>query len=248
MLNVTCSEGVLAIELDRPRARNALSPELLSRLSAALDDGMAPEVRVVTLRGVGPSFCAGADFEQALSLQDEPAREFLGALARVLAQIRALPKPVVVGVHGHAAGGGAEIMVEADLRIVASDAEVWLPDVTIGSTPATLWRLTRMVGSSVATEMAMLGRTLRAPDLVRLQLVHGDPVDAVDLSEQLSRVAGELCEHGPALSMALAKAAVHLAEEAPRLVDLESNVQAMLACQGTDAQLAALEKFKGRRS
>ena len=69
----------------------------------------------------------------------------------MLRRISLLPQPVIAAVQGHACGGGAEIALEADFRVAADDAQLWLPDVGIGSTPASVYQLLRYVGRARTT-------------------------------------------------------------------------------------------------
>jgi len=240
-------DGVLTLALSRPEKLNALTAAGLDELLAALGDAERDGgVRVVVLRGEGRSFCAGADVGEVLARPDlDAAHAFLSRLAGVLRAISLLPKPVVAAVQGHAAGGGAELALEADLRVAADDAQLWFPDVGIGSTPASLHRLYRCVGRAKTTEMAMLGTRLGADDLRRTGLVT-EVVGAAELEGAAHRLARRLAERAPA-SLRLAKEAVRLAEEASREVDLAANVSAMLVRWQGAEQAEAAERF-GERS
>lgn len=241
-------EQILTLTLRRPEKLNALTPTMLESILAALDRAEAPDVRVVVICGEGTSFCAGADVVESLGMPDVArASAFLERIAEILRRISALPKPVVAAVQGHAAGGGAEIALEADFRVVADDARVWFPDVGIGSTPASVWHLVRLVGRSVAMDMVMLGLPLDAKAMQRHEMVH-----AVVSREQLPAVArtlaGRLRDAGSELSMRHAKRAVHLATNSSREQDLQANVAAMLVCYWSDEQRNTVDRFRDGRS
>lgn len=245
-LEVELDRGVLALRLNRPERLNALNHELIGALEAELRAADDEAVRVVTLTGAGPSFCSGGDVEEVLALtQEDEAARFLRGLASVLGRIADLGKPVVAGVQGHAAGGGAELALEADLRVAASDARLWFPDVGIGSTPASVWRLTRMVGQAKATEMVMLGSALGARELrfagVVTRVVEPDRLEAAvaELAARIRDVAG-------ADPLRYAKRSLRLAAEADRATDLEQNVELMLACFSGEEQRQAAAEFAGR--
>jgi enoyl-CoA hydratase/carnithine racemase len=235
---------ILTVTLARPDKLNALTSAMLAALAAAFDRAEEPDVRVVVLRGEGTSFCSGADVVESLGMSDvEGASTFLERLAEVLRRISALPKPVVAAVQGHAAGGGAEMALEADVRVVADDALVWFPDVGIGSTPASVWQLYRMVGPAVTNEMVMLGRRLGAEDLTRYSMAHA-VVARDELHDAARAVAERLRDGGSERSMRHAKRAIDLAAQATRQHDLEANVSAMLVCYWSDEQRRTVDAFR----
>jgi len=236
--------GVLTLTLARPRKLNALSPALVEQLGLGLAGAAADdEVRVVILRGAGRSFCAGADVVESLGPEDlGQARRFLEGLAGVLRRISALPVPVIAAVQGDAVGGGAELALEADLRVVAEDARLSFPDVALGSTPATLYPLVRLVGRARATEMALLGTELDAAEMLRLGIAHRVAA-APELGAAAQELAERLRDRAGARSLRFAKAAVIHAEGASREADLRANVEAMLACHLAPEQRAFVRRF-----
>lgn len=239
-------DGVLTLTLSRPEKLNALTEAGLGELLAALEEAVRDDrTRVVVLRGEGRSFCAGADVDEVMGHSDlGAAYAFLSRLAGALRAISLLPKPVVAAVQGHAAGGGAELALEADLRVAADDAQLWFPDVGIGSTPASLARLYQCVGRAKATEIAMLGSRLAADDMLRAGLVT-EVVAVAELDDAALRLGRRLAQLGPT-SLRFAKDAVRLAEEASREVDLAANIAAMLACWQGAEQREAAARFRAR--
>jgi enoyl-CoA hydratase/carnithine racemase len=239
-------DGVLALRMARPRKLNALSPALVAQLAAGLEGAEADAVRVVVLLGAGRSFCAGADVTESLGIEDlDAAAGFLTALAGVLRRISGLPKPVIAAVQGDAVGGGAELALEADLRIVASDARLSFPDVALGSTPATLYPLVRLAGRGRALEMALLGTELDAKEMERLGIAHR-VVTPEALEEEALDLARRLRDRASARSLRFAKEAVMHAEGPSREADLRANVAAMLACHSSDEQRAFVRGFGSR--
>jgi enoyl-CoA hydratase/carnithine racemase len=225
-------DGVLVLSLTRPEKLNALTLPGLQELERALESARADSIRVVVLRGAGRSFCAGADVAAELGTESLSRLDaFLTCLASTLRRVSLLPKPVIAAVQGHAAGGGAELALEADLRIAADDAELWFPDVAIGSTPASVYQLVRHVGSARATSMVLLQQRLTAAEMLRFGMLV-EVVPASDLDSAALQLARRIASH-PASSLRFAKEAVRLASEATREADLAANVAAMLACHAS---------------
>lgn len=244
LVHQAVKDQILTVTLMRPDKLNALTSAMLVSLRVAFDRAEEPDVRVVVFRGAGTSFCSGADVVESLgiSAMDE-ANAFLKRLAEVLHRISALPKPVVAAVQGHAAGGGAEMALEADIRVVADDALIWFPDVRIGSTPASVWQLYRMVGPAVTNEMVLLGRRLDAGDLKRYSMAHA-VVPPDELHAVAQAVAERLRDGGSELSMRHAKQAIDFAAQATRQHDLEANISAMLICYSSDEQRRTVDVFR----
>src|SRR5687768_9956486 len=120
-LEIRQDGAVLALTLARPGRRNALSLPLIEALHEALSAAeLDAEVRVVTLSGAGPDFCAGADLQELLASADhEPADNERDALrlGALLMRLRAFPRPVVAIVHGRALAGGAGLATACDIVV-----------------------------------------------------------------------------------------------------------------------------------
>jgi enoyl-CoA hydratase/carnithine racemase len=242
LVKTRLEDGLLVVTLARPEKLNALTPAMVRELDAAIAAALEPEVRVVVLLGEGRSFCAGADVTESLGIEDlERAHDFLTALAAVLTRISSLPKPVIAAIQGHAVGGGAELALEADIRLAADDACLGFPDVALGSTPATLYALVRLIGRGRALEMAMLGTELDAASMERLGVV-SRVVPREALEREALVVAGDLRDRASARSLRFAKEAVLHAEHA-READLRANINAMLACYGSPEQRSYVGGF-----
>lgn len=244
MIERRLEAGVMTLTLARPEKLNALSPALVEQLDQGLAEVAGDDaVRVLVLRGAGRSFCAGADVVESLGPADlDRARRFLEGLAGVLRRISTLPLPVIAAVQGAAVGGGAELALEADLRVVADDARISFPDVALGSTPATLYPLLRLVGRARATEMALLGTEVGAEEMLRLGIAHR-VVDPSELEGAAQTLAERLRDRAGARSLRLAKEAVRHAEGSSREADLRANVEAMLACHLSPEQRAFVRGF-----
>lgn len=191
-LEVRRDGPVLSLVLARPAKRNALSLPLIEALHDALAAAeLDAEVRVVTLRGEGPDFCAGADLQELLASADrEPVENERDALrlGALLARLRTLPRPVVAIVHGRALAGGAGLATACDLVVAAESSRFGYPEMERGFVPAMVMTLLRrLAGEKAAFELVATGRVVGALEAHALGLV-----TRVVPDERLQAEAGEL--------------------------------------------------------
>ena len=264
-VRVTIDGGVADVRLDRPDKLNALDPAMFAAIveaGEALKDDTS--VRAVVLSGEGRGFCAGLDFSsfQAMASPgdgDGPAGDGggAGAIGRTdgrlthLGQQAAwvwteLPVPVVAAVHGPCLGGGLQIALGADLRIVAPDATLSVLEVRWGITPdmtATV-TLPRLVGLDVAKELTWTGRTVGGEEAVRLGL-------ATRLAEDPRAAALELAAELAAKSPHAVRAAKALYDvAAPRTLaeQLAEERRAIGSLIGSPNQVEAVTAFFEKRA
>jgi enoyl-CoA hydratase len=166
-VTVKSDDAVATICLDRPAKHNALTPEMLEQLERILVDLDADRsVRVVLVTAAGDrSFCAGADIRRFKALQPlDMWAQWTRQGHRVFDFLASLRQPTIAAVSGNAYGGGLELALACDLRIVADDAILGLTEVGIGAIPG--WggtgRLRALVGAGRAKEMIFTGEPLTA--------------------------------------------------------------------------------------
>jgi enoyl-CoA hydratase len=177
------------ITIERPEARNAVSPEVARGIEAAIDAAEADGgVRVLVLTGSPPVFSAGADLKAIQAGRGDELSTERGGFAGVTRRERS--KPLIAAVEGAALAGGTEIVLACDLVVAARDARFGLPEVKRGLVAAAggLFRLGRRIPLNLALECALTG----------------DPIDA-GVAHQHGLV-NQLCEPGEALDAALALA------------------------------------------
>jgi enoyl-CoA hydratase/carnithine racemase len=187
--------AVLTLTLNRPRAGNALSLDMIAALQAALDASADdPAVHVIVLEGIGDRvFCAGHDLREVLS-RNSPAfsKEMATRCSRMMQSIVAHPRPVIAKVRGVATAAGLQLVATADLAYAARSARFATPGVNIG-----LWCHTPMValGRAVsrkhAMQMLLSGRLFDAEHAFRIGLVN-EVVDDDALDAAVADVAGEI--------------------------------------------------------
>jgi len=164
-------DGVRTITLNRPQRLNAINPELLADLKAALDEANGdPGTRCILLRGAGRAFCAGDDlkeFDEQAGTEAETTR-YVEAIQDITRAIVLGDRMVVGAVHGWAVGGGLEWMINCDLVLVGEGARFFFPEISWGLfvTGAVTALLPRLVGLQKAREMILLGERFDAAQAV----------------------------------------------------------------------------------
>ena len=186
MIRVTDDGNVRVVTLDRPDARNALTPPGLDALEAAVVD--APG-HVVYLRGAADAFCAGADLSVVAEVAvDGDPRAFVEQGQRVLTRIAEADAAVVAGVDGAARGGGVELALACDIRVATPDATFAEPGVTFGLFGA--WggthRLPETVGMADAMDLSLSGRVVDATEARRMGLVSRVVDDPRTVADELA--------------------------------------------------------------
>jgi enoyl-CoA hydratase/carnithine racemase len=215
--------GQAHLTIDRPRARNALSPEVLQGLLAALDRAEAdPAVRVVVLTGAGEKvFCAGGDLGQMGGeggfLATHEGRRTYG---RLLLRLQDVRKPTVARVNGHALAGGLGLVLGCDLAVAAEHAELGTPEIDVGLFPMMMMALLqRHVGRKRALEMVLTGERMGAREALALGLLNR-VVPAAELDAAVAGLAGKLAGKSQAV-LALGRRAFFTAEDLPLPAALE---------------------------
>ena len=185
------------ITLNRPKALNALSPDLMRELSAALDAFEADDnIGCMVLTGSDKAFAAGADIKamKEKTYMDVYKEEFITAEWERITRCR---KPVIAAVAGYALGGGCELAMMCDFIIAADNARFGQPEINLGVIPGAggTQRLPRFVGKSKAMEMVLLGkaRMMDAAEAERVGLV-SRVVPLAELLNEAMKAADKICE------------------------------------------------------
>ncbi len=167
---------IAVLTVNRPQALNALNAATLDELANVLARVAAdPEVRVLLITGAGEkAFIAGADITAMQGMSALEAQAFSEKGQRVMQAIEALPIPVIALVNGYALGGGCELAMSCDWIIAAERAVFGQPEVNLGIPPGFggTQRLSRLVGRSLALELVITGRQIKADEALRIGLVN----------------------------------------------------------------------------
>jgi len=178
----------MTLSLNRPEKRNAISAEMLSTFSCALDRAATDrDVRAIIIRGEGKCFSAGIDINSLVSQGDmgmnsTEVRRMVGGMQHIFNKIEAIEKPVIVLVHSYCFGMGLELALAGDFRIASEDALFALQEVELGMIPDVggTTRLLRTVGLPRAKEIIMMARRVDAHRAYTINLVN-EVVPAEDL-------------------------------------------------------------------
>ena len=204
---------VALIRLNRPKALNALSPELMDELAHALAGFEADDaIHCMVLTGNDQAFAAGADIKamKDWSFMDVYRADFITTNWEDVTRCR---KPVIAAVAGYALGGGCELAMMCDFILAADTARFGQPEITIGTIPGAggTQRLPRFAGKSKAMEMCLTARLMDAAEAERCGLV-SRVVPAAELIDEALKTAAKIAELSlPAVMMA--KEAVNRAFE-----------------------------------
>ncbi|GLY03653.1 MULTISPECIES: enoyl-CoA hydratase-related protein [Actinoplanes] len=202
------AEGIGTIRLDRP-PMNALNTRVQEELRAAAHEAAADDtVRAVVVCGSGTVFAAGADITEFTTVGYQQMVARAEALSSAFDAVARIPKPVVAAITGYALGGGCELALACDWRVVADDAKLGQPEIRLGLIPGAggTQRLARLVGPARAKDLIFSGRMVDAQEALRIGLA-----DRVVPSSDVFTTAVDLVRPyttGPALALRAAKQAV----------------------------------------
>ncbi|MGE3621434.1 MAG: enoyl-CoA hydratase/isomerase family protein [Acidimicrobiia bacterium] len=245
---VAARGAVTTIALGHPPA-NALSLDFLDEITAAAHQARAlARTRVVVVSSTLPRiFMAGADLE-ARDAGDNPAGPFVAALHRAFGAIEALAVPTIAAVGGHALGGGCELALACDFRVMArGEARIGLPEVRLGLLAAGggTQRLVRLVGRATATDLLLRGRALGADEARAVGLVH-ETCDPGELDATVAELAEELSRLPP-LALAAAKRLIREGPEVPFGEAVALEAAAMAELEPTEDAREGVRAFLERR-
>jgi enoyl-CoA hydratase/carnithine racemase len=190
-------EHIALVTLNRPEARNAISPEVSQTMVTVLDEVEAdPALRAVVLTGRGEVFSAGADLKVVARGKANDIARGKGGFAGIVT--RDFPKPIIAAVNGPALAGGFEIVLSCDLVVASEGARFGIPEVKRGLMAAAggLIRLPKRVPLAIALELAMTGDPIDAGRALQLGLVNR-VVAATRVVDEAIALAERIGENSP---------------------------------------------------
>lgn len=207
---LTIKDNIATITLNRPESSNAVSRELLGSLLKHLEEvSTNASIRVLFLEGAGEKvFCAGADLKERVGMTEKEVIHFLDQFRYTCTFLENLPFSTVAVLNGDAYGGGLEIALCCDLRLMATEAKIGLTETKLGIIPGAggTQRLSRLIGVSRAMELIFTARRIDAEKALQLGIVNSITSKS-ELVALKDSYAGEISSSAP-IAVRMAKKAI----------------------------------------
>ena len=245
-LKLTVENGIAHMEITRPKVLNALNVAISEEIGALLDQIAADKTIRVLVIGSAGNFAAGADVGEFIHFTPEQVRQ--SALCAACNKLYNLPIPSIAAIEGFALGGGLELALACDLRVMAAGAKVGLPEIRLGIIPGAggAARLPRLIGEARAKELIYLGRNLSADKALEVGLCNEIAEDGGAIAKALE-LAGKIAEKSaPAITVAKAAIQKSLSEsDTTQAVEVSKEIYSHL--MGTPDQLEGMQAFVEKR-
>ncbi len=242
-VTLQAEDGVGTIRLDRPKM-NAIDEQLhLEVRAAAMEASSRDDVRAVVIYGGERVFAAGADIK-AMSQLDGSAMVAWGReLQNSFRHVAGIPKPVIAAITGYALGGGYELALCADFRVLGASAKIGQPEILLGIIPGAggTQRLTRLVGPAKAKDLVFTGRHVGADEALELGLA-----DAVVPDDEVYSTAVAMARKfaaGPPLALAAAKRAIDEGLDGSLDAGLDLETRLFTELFGSEDQQTGMQSF-----
>jgi enoyl-CoA hydratase/carnithine racemase len=242
-VRVESADGIATIRLDRPKM-NALSAQVQDEIAAAAAQVTADDaVRAVIVYGGERVFAAGADIKEMATMGYPAMAARSAALQASFTAVADIPKPVVAAVTGYALGGGLELALCADFRVLGESAKVGQPEILLGIIPGAggTQRLPRLIGPAKAKDLIFTGRHVAADEALAIGLA-----DKVVPDGEVYQAARDMVAQyagGPALALSAAKQAVNRGFEVDLATGLEIERLHFAALFATEDQKNGMSSF-----
>lgn len=207
---------VAVLTVNRPKALNALSPDVLTDIDAAIDSIDCNTIRALIITGAGDkSFVAGADISMMQNMTIADATAYSKQGNDLFLKIEALPIPVIAAVNGFALGGGCELSMSCDIRICSDNAMFGQPEVQLGITPGYggTQRMARLIGAGMAKELIYTAKNIKAADAYRIGLVNA-VYSQEELMPAAMKLAKKIAKNAP-IAIRVAKEQINKGLEMP---------------------------------
>lgn len=238
-------DHVAVITINRPKALNALSTEVLSDLNSALAEVcQTKSIYALIITGAGEkSFVAGADIAEMKDKNTDEAATYGRFGNQIFSRIENFRCPVIAAVNGFALGGGCELAMACDIRIASSNARFAQPETGLGITPGFggTQRLPRLVGAGIAKELIYSCRQIKADEALVIGLVN-KVVEPENLMEEAMKLANRIAANAP-IAVANAKKAINDGLQTNMDAGVSIEVKEFSACFATEDQKLAMNAF-----
>jgi len=245
----TTQDEIAILQINRPQVRNALDWEAMHLFDECIDQAHAnPDLRALIVTGTPDYFIAGGDLKALHRYSSKADGQRLSRqMRRTLSQLESLPCPTIAAMEGPARGGGVEIALACDLRVMSADSDLGLVQITLGLTPG--WgagqRLLRLVGYSRALEWLATGRVLTAQEALAHGLANiiSPPREALQEALGLAvRIANQ-----PTMAIRALKRLLRAGTLLPPQMAAVFEGEEFPSLWASEAHLQAVEKFMQRK-
>ncbi len=247
--------GIGYLTLNRPKARNAFSREMIDEFDAALTEtNKDQDIKVLIITGAGKAFQAGAAIDQLQSMSPLDLLRYNSEGVRLIGSLERLRVAVIAAINGPAVGGGLEMSLACTFRVAAETAIFGLPEVKLGLIPGAggTARLPRLIGMERAAELILTGDIIDAKEAGRIGLINR-VVPAEDVMKTAEELALRIIGNAP-IAVEMAKDALEMGKDMPLEQAVEYAQKNCVTCFSTEdvkeGTTAFLEKrlpsFQGR--
>lgn len=221
IVDINRETKVARLTLNRTYRANALNLDFIAEINKALDVlEVDPDVRCVVISGAGNNFCGGADVSSFAAGKIDSVMAFTEAGQNLSTRLETYPKPVIAAINGPAMGGGFEMTLACDIRIMSKKAQLRLPELNLGLTPGLggTQRLIRLIGAARAKEVVLLADSITADKALDWGIVNF-MAEPEQFESRVNEIAGKLANGAP-LAQKLAKSAFYYGVQADQRTGL----------------------------
>ncbi len=241
--------SAVILTLNRVKAMNSFNFDLLYALRDELFDlQFKSDIRSIVITGAGEkAFCAGADLKERATLTQDEVKKFILTIRSVLSDVADFPKPVIAAVNGAALGGGTELALASDIRVLSKNATMGLTEARLAIIPGGggTQRLPRIVGVAKAKEMIFTGRRVGAEEALAMGLAN-QVCRASELIDKCMEYAAMINETGP-IAVEQAKYAINKGIETDLATGLAIESNAYSITIPTQDRVEGLKAFREKR-
>jgi enoyl-CoA hydratase/carnithine racemase len=242
-------DGIIIITLNRPARRNALDRHTLAAGRTLIRDILYDRTaRVLIVTGAGDkAFCAGADLKEREHMTMVEVRQYIRYIRDTFTEIETLPIPVIAAINGVSMGGGTELALACDLRVIDPGARIALNETSLGIIPGGggTVRLPRLVGRGRAKDIILTARWVEAEEALSIGFVNRIAPKGKVL-ETAIEMAEMMLNNGP-VAITQAKYVINRGLEMPIEEALHLESEGYEVCIPTQDRIEALNAFKEKR-
>ncbi len=248
--NLKIESHLAILSLNRPEKLNAISKKLLSEFHRDLKSVETnPSIRCLIITGTGEkSFCVGADLEERRGMSEQEVLHFLDNFRDTLNLLENLPCPTIAAINGFAFGGGLEIALACDIRLMKESSQIGLTETKLGIIPGAggTQRLTRLIGKSNAMSLIFRGKKINSTEALRLGVVE-EVYSDLTYHKDVKQFVEEILTSAP-IAVRLSKLAIRTGLEKTIEEGLDIEREYYKQTLQTKDRLEALSAFHEKRT